>query len=63
MFVQFAERPGDIVRLIRDMDPATRAASLAFCAIDDDQAFGTYGESDLKWCLCEVRGCVLMCVW
>lgn len=44
MLVQFAERPGDIVQLIRNMDPATRSASQAFCAINDDQAFGTYSK-------------------
>ena len=51
MLVQFAERPGDIVQLIRNMDPATRSASQALCAINDDQAFGTYSKShfSLPW--------------
>ena len=44
MVVQFAERPGDVKRLIADMDLHTRASSDAFCGVDDDQAFGTYSK-------------------
>ena len=61
MLVQFAERPGDIVQLIRNMDPATRSASQAFCAINDDQAFGTYSKSNVQ-CLGEFHEYVLVCV-
>ncbi len=44
MFVSLAERPGDLVDLVNDMDPETRQLSQSFCGVDDDQAFGADGE-------------------
>lgn len=31
MFVSLAERPGDLVGLVQDMDSETRARSQSFC--------------------------------
>ncbi|KAI0132167.1 Cupredoxin [Xylariales sp. AK1849] len=44
MFVSLAERPDDLVNMVREMDAATRQRSLGFCGHDDDQAFGSHHE-------------------
>ncbi|KAK7997043.1 PAK kinase [Apiospora arundinis] len=44
MFVSLAERPSDIVSLVRDMDPQTRSQSMHFCGMIDDRAFSTGGK-------------------
>ncbi|KAK8106244.1 hypothetical protein PG999_009603 [Apiospora kogelbergensis] len=44
MFVSLAERPSDLVSLIRDMDPQTRSQSMDFCGMSADQASGTHGR-------------------
>ncbi|KAK8028865.1 Laccase [Apiospora marii] len=40
MFVSLAERPSDLVSLVRDMNPQTRSQSMRFCGMDDGQAPG-----------------------
>jgi len=41
MFLAFAERPNDLVTQVENMDSVTRATSLGFCGVEDDQAFGS----------------------
>ncbi|KAK8128353.1 diphenol oxidase [Apiospora sp. TS-2023a] len=40
MFVSLAERPSDLVSLVRDMNPQTRSQSMRFCGMEDGQAPG-----------------------
>jgi hypothetical protein len=44
MFVSLAERPDNLVKMMAEMAPETRRRSQSFCGMDDDQAFGAYGE-------------------
>ena len=46
--MMFAERPDDLSTLLADMNSTTRAQSLGFCGVEDDQTFGTDGELDLN---------------
>ncbi|CAJ2512884.1 Uu.00g010030.m01.CDS01 [Anthostomella pinea] len=46
MFVSIAERPGDLVELVTNMDPATRVLSQSFCGMGDGRDIGTESGYD-----------------